>query len=89
MKKKNWKAWVALACGVAATMELFIRITLAWYVTPLTAILGLILAILARKDPATKKRKFTKVSLIVCCVVLLFYATALITRIEVFIKLGK
>ena len=76
MKKKNWKAWVALALGVADMALDFVHATWAWYITPFIIIPGLILIILARKDPATKKRRFTKFCLIFYGIILMLDAFA-------------
>ena len=87
--RKNWMAWGALACGIADIILGFVRGTWAWYVTPFIDIPGFILAILARKDPATKNRKFTKFVLYFCGILLVLDAIALLTRLVVFIKYGK
>ena len=64
--RKNWMAWVALACGIVSVFVGFLRGPWSLCAMILTIILGLIFAVLARKEPATKNKKFTKFILIFC-----------------------
>jgi len=87
MKKKNWKAWVALALvGVFIAVGSIRGAVWALYMAPVAIILGFILAILAHKDPATKNRKFTKFVLIFYSILMGITAFALIGLLTAFIR---